>query len=120
MTAHDEMNQKIVGLSRKDMKIEIYDKYVGLGNPLACPRCGEEYLHHCRIEAFNRQKEDSDHGLHVSVESQSIQVDASMEANPSSRRNGLAVLFSCENCSKASRMILIQSKGQTFVYWDGL
>ena len=94
---------------------------------LHCPRCGGEYLHHGRVDVYQRTGEDADRGMHVAVGGGSVAVYASapMGASPSSRRDGLTVGFWCEGCSELSfdsgdyphELCIVQHKGQTFVSW---
>jgi hypothetical protein len=80
---------------------------------LLCPNCGDDYLGHERIEVFDRW-EDAKHGVHVLIENGKATMDASMEGNPSQRRHGLTIGFSCEGCGKESTLILYQHKGNTY------
>lgn len=89
---------------------------------LLCPECGGEWLHHGALEAFVRGQEDAPTGLHAKVGDGDVLAEhaASMRANPSSRRDGLLIEFSCENCGFAVPYVLaiVQHKGQTLVYWQ--
>ncbi len=80
---------------------------------LRCPSCGSVYLHHGRIEIFDRQNEDDEAGLHVSVEQSRVTVDSDISGNPSSRRGGLKIHFWCEECTGKSILMLAQHKGTT-------
>ena len=94
---------------------------------LECPICHQETgLHHDRVEVFER-KEDALRGLHVDVTSHetlsrldppAVTTDENMEGNPSSRRNGVAIYFWCEHCSKESKLTIAQSKGTTIVKFE--
>jgi hypothetical protein len=85
---------------------------------LLCPNCGDTYLHHDKVEVFNRLQEDEESGLHVLVQNQNHASDSSMEENPSSRRDGLFVRFWCENCDAISKLTIRQHKGITFLKFD--
>jgi coenzyme F420-reducing hydrogenase gamma subunit len=80
---------------------------------LLCPACRDTYLHHDKIEIFER-KEDATQGLHVTTTGKNVKVDTSMEGCPSSRRDGITIRFWCENCHEISMLTLVQHKGQTF------
>lgn len=81
---------------------------------LRCPACNYECLHHERVEIFER-REDAQRGLHVTVESGKVEIDQDIDENPSRRRHGLTIYFSCETCPKKSRLTLAQHKGASLV-----
>lgn len=81
---------------------------------LLCPACGFDYLHHDSIEVFER-KEDQEQGVHVTVQGGKATVDHDLSGNPSVRRHGFLVRFSCEGCSARSVLSIAQHKGQTHV-----
>lgn len=87
---------------------------IGASPVLLCPNCNDGYLHHVRVEVFERS-EDQETGLHVVVDGGEITVDKNLEGNPSSRRHGLSIFFECENCSAESVLTVAQHKGNTFV-----
>ncbi len=84
------------------------------GGELVCPSCGNNYLHHERIEVFDR-KEGEATGLHVTIDDGKAVVDNNLDGNPSDRRHGLRIHFSCEGCTAKPFMEIIQHKGNTFV-----
>lgn len=84
-------------------------------NCLRCPSCGGEWIHHERVEVFERKHEDSDDGLHVIVVGQEIGIDPHMKGNPSLRRDGISVTFWCEGCPNRSILTIAQHKGVTVV-----
>ena len=81
---------------------------------LLCPKCKGNYLHHGRIEVFEREQ-DQPKGLHVTVESGTVTTDTSMTGNPSMRRHGFLIYFSCELCQEDSVLRVAQHKGNTHV-----
>jgi predicted RNA-binding Zn-ribbon protein involved in translation (DUF1610 family) len=102
-------------------------------NALLCPRCGEAYLHHSTVSVFERG-EDDDEVLLTRVNYGSgaqTSVVSNSPDNPSSRRNGVVISFSCENCgpeffdagdpgtwkTPGMELCLAQHKGMTFLYW---
>ncbi|WP_157598946.1 hypothetical protein [Tateyamaria omphalii] len=88
---------------------------------LHCPACDGFYLHQGRTEVFNRG-EDENEGTHVVIEGDNVQTNRDLAGNPSSRRHGLTIHFTCENCPAEVQMHVYQHKGNTFVgmeYQDG-
>ena len=86
----------------------------GYGAELICPSCGFNYLHHEKVEVFERG-EDATHGVHVTVADTKATCDTSHEGNPSARRHGLKIYFSCEGCAAKPVLSLSQHKGNTYV-----
>ena len=95
------------------------------GANLLCPRCGNSYLHHRGVVAYDRS-EDAETVLKTSVEvgKTTVQLVAQADSgNPSSRRDGLVIQFWCENCgggddgSSVIELTLAQHKGETEVTW---
>lgn len=85
---------------------------------LLCPNGGEN-LHQESIEYFDR-REDADTGLHVFAErGKQLLVNEDMRGNPSSRRQGIKIRFSCEHCRDTTHVLnIVQHKGVTYVSWD--
>ena len=86
---------------------------------LLCPHCGGSNLHHNEVHSWVRDTEDADKGLHVgvSVGDQNVHVCRDMGYNPSSRRDGVRIIFWCETCDEFPELYLYQHKGTTFVHW---
>lgn len=84
------------------------------GADLLCPACGFTYLHHTSVEIFERS-EDAENGVHITVEGGKATVDNSLKGNPSSRRHGLRIRFSCEGCEATPVLTIKQHKGKTAV-----
>jgi len=82
---------------------------------------GCENLHQESIEFFDRS-EDMDKGLHVIAErGKQLVGDDRMVGNPSGRRQGLKIRFSCECFSHEDTiqvLNIVQHKGATFMFWD--
>ena len=94
---------------------DICSNHVGT---LHCPACGFFYLHHIKVDVFSRMQEDSPTGLHVAVDGTSVAIDHGADCkdgNPSMRRDGLAVYFTCEGCEAVSVLTLVQHKGNTIL-----
>ena len=92
-------------------------------NILNCPACGGESLHQERVTAYFRH-EDSDVGMVVEVDRETVMANANgdcITGNPSARRDGIVIEFSCENCSVIPRLAIVQHKGTTYFEWlDGV
>jgi hypothetical protein len=98
------------------MRVE-FDK----DNPdwLLCPACRSRCLHHATVTVFDRPQEDAP--------SRAVAVDRGKvrhkdrpqieRANPSNRRDGIAIRFWCESCSALSELAIAQHKGTTNVEW---
>lgn len=86
---------------------------------LLCPRCNSNNLHHGRVIVYDRG-EDAPLTTVVVVDGRDISCSErkSIEcSNPSSRRHGLAILFTCENCGVWSELTIEQHKGETYLHW---
>ena len=82
-----------------------------------CPNCGSEYLTHGSVHIFNR-REDSKEGVHFKIAANNCELDGDMLGNPSSRRHGLLIQFSCEGCDAGVFMCVAQQKGLTTVWME--
>ncbi len=88
-------------------------------NPLICPFCGGDYLHHEQIDIFNRNREDSIEGLTITIQSTACAISTNADNdNPSRRRDGIRSKLWCEGCQKYPIMTIVQHKGQTFITWE--
>jgi hypothetical protein len=94
-------------------KVEIAD------DCLLCPKCGGEHIHHKRVAVFDRLYEDAPtHAILAGQASVSFQTGPWAESNnPSSRRDGVAIKFWCEDCQSLFALTLAQHKGQTLLKW---
>lgn len=108
-------------------------KHVQLDPNLICPRCQGDNLHHVSVELFNRS-EDSEQGDHFTIvvpESYGwldefgagyplakSTVDSNMTRNPSSRRTGVIVNFTCEECGPGLSLNIAQHKGVSDAFWS--
>jgi hypothetical protein len=93
---------------------------------LLCPYCGNSYLHHIEVRVYDRGEDDDltdvtrvKDGLAATHREPSLGCD-----NPSSRRDGVEILFWCEDCydpdkGNDSRVFLTiaQHKGNTVMGW---
>ena len=99
-------------------QLQLMPNLGGQGAALLCPECGENFLHHTEVTVFSRPAEDGP------VTSTRIHPDAAVhvlpghwKGNPSSRRDGLAVRFYCENCDVDAELTIAQHKGETSIQW---
>ena len=81
-----------------------------------CPLCFSSYVHHTKVEVFER-KEDEE-GLHVSVSGGEVKINTDLSNNPSPRRHGLLIHFWCEGCMREFTCFMAQHKGQTLVKYE--
>ena len=86
----------------------------GFGAELLCPSCGNNYLRHGKVEVFECG-EDAKHGVHVTVADGKATMDTSLEGNPSARRHGMTIAFSCEGCKATPVLSIKQHKGNTYI-----
>lgn len=96
------------------MKPEFDQYHHGHGAELLCPSCGFNYLHHDRVDVFERS-EDATQGLHIAVEEGGLSVGTSLKGNPSGRRHGITIRFWCEGCKATPVLSIAQHKGNTYV-----
>ena len=89
---------------------------------LLCPRCGECFLHHEDASIFVREEDDywttviTQNGPNVT----STPFPNSETCNPSARRQGMIIRFSCEHCENVPlQLALYQHKGVTYMEWMG-
>ena len=105
------------------MKTEkaIKTRDAGSASDLLCPRCGADNLHHGDVEVFDRS-EDEEQILKTVATGHSAQLTSVPNAgsgNPSARRHGLRIGFSCEQCGDEPMYLTIaQHKGSTEIGWQ--
>lgn len=92
--------------------MSVISGYQGEPDIMQCPNCGYTYLHQSRVVVYNRSREDADVVCTVVNPSSSP-----IGATPSSRRDGLAIEFSCEGCGMWNELLIAQHKGETFLSW---
>jgi hypothetical protein len=91
---------------------------LGAETVLQCPGCRSQYLHHYRVDVFDRPREDAVSGLHVTVNAGTLAVTTDLADCPSARRDGVRIFFYCENCCAVPALSLAQHKGQSFLWWE--
>lgn len=98
------------------MDIQLNSETTGDEHALACPGCGSTNLHHHRVDVYRRNREDDNQGLRASVYSVgSVIVGNNMDGNPSERRDGVRMHFTCEMCPALSELTIVQHKGTTYL-----
>ena len=87
---------------------------------LICPSCKNGWLHQRAVRVFFRA-EDAKDGVSALVDASGVSATywANQEANPSLRRDGVAIQFDCETCDAVSVMQIVQHKGNTHIGWVG-
>jgi len=86
---------------------------------LNCPNCNGDTLHQESVTAYFR-REDSDVGVVAEVGRDTASIDTKgdcVRGNPSARRDGMVISFSCECCDVIPRLAIIQHKGTTYFEW---
>jgi hypothetical protein len=86
---------------------------------LQCPRCKTAYLHHAGITVYDRS-EDAGTVVETKISNGKVEVNPLSlgRANPSSRRDGIAIQFWCEGCGENPiELTIAQHKGSTEIGW---
>jgi hypothetical protein len=99
---------------------------------LLCPRCRNEYLHHGEVTVYDRREDapEVERFRIAPVMAEAFPIIGSSKAtydvvpeaksrNPSSRRNGVTIAFSCEGCHAVSVLQIAQHKGVSEFSWAG-
>lgn len=86
----------------------------GSDGTLSCPMCDFSYLHQKAVEIWNRDEDAKIDGVRVSENSE---VGKAVGTNPSPRRDGVSISFSCEGCGHIGELVIAQHKGQTVMEW---
>jgi len=90
---------------------------VARGDGVACPGCGNQYLHHGEVTVFSRD-EDAAKCLVTTIGVFGTNVELTDgKGNPSARRHGVMIEFSCEHCYAAPVLEIVQHKGMTYIEW---
>jgi hypothetical protein len=91
---------------------------------LKCPKCKELYLHHGAVKIFTRNEDELSVIKTVVIDGliSSHRVPSDGSGNPSSRRDGIVIEFSCEHCSEEGgpsfKLNISQHKGYTLIGWE--
>ena len=89
---------------------------------LACPKCGGPNLHHGDVTVYSRVEDETNTTVTTVEGNGDVLVSQSKSGkcgNPSLRRDGLRIGFSCEGCGELQDLCIVQHKGTTFMHWDG-
>lgn len=82
---------------------------------LQCYHCKGEFTH-VRGFLWFRRDEDCDHSKTIFADKSSVsELKTSNALNPSARRDGIRVIYDCENCRKFSSLNIWQHKGLTYL-----
>jgi hypothetical protein len=87
------------------------------GEGLFCPKCGSYYLHHNVVKVYSREGGEDGLSTMISVDGDVVEQIPNATDNPSNRRNGIAIGFTCENCDLNAELTIVQHKGVTHVEW---
>ena len=101
---------------------------------LLCPSCGGSNLHQMAVHVWERHTEDAAQGTYTCADGKAsrVELNAAMAGNPSRRRDGLTIEFSCESCngypvgaernpadSQPNQCLhIVQHKGTTYLSWN--
>lgn len=93
---------------------------------LLCPICESEYLHQIHVHVFNRKSESSKDQKITTIENtggdesvlEHLPAHPLPPKNPSHRRQGLSIDFTCEDCHAPSRLHIYQYKGTSHIEWE--
>lgn len=91
---------------------------------LKCPRCGHDNIHQGQVTVYDRKEDASNVTVTTVSDGMASMAVRSSEGsgNPSSRRHGLAIAFSCEGCGGGTKddyiqLLIAQHKGDTHIGW---
>jgi predicted nucleic-acid-binding Zn-ribbon protein len=82
---------------------------------LLCPECGNDNLHHEKVNIHNRKNEDEE-GITISVNRQEVSITPNKD-DFLGRRNDLTITFTCEHCPATPTLTLKQHKGYSLLTW---
>jgi hypothetical protein len=89
--------------------------YFGEDFQLICPKCGFDHTHLESVEYFGRH-EDDEIGTHATMNINGCKVDDCLDGNPSDRRDGLILHFTCEDGCEFD-ILIFQHKGGTYFHF---
>ena len=90
-----------------------------LSSPVRCPYCGFEYTHQGDVSVFQRHNDAEKEGLRITAYTGEVS-SLPGNLNPSGRRSGIRIEFSCENWHEFT-MLIFQDKGITLIEaWGAL
>ena len=80
-----------------------------------CSNCGGPNTHHFNVEIFEREKEDSEKGLHLAMYCGTAFISKDLDGCPSPRRDGVIIHLECEHCNAVTEIAIYQHKGSTYI-----
>lgn len=86
---------------------------------LTCPACGSYYLHQECMTVFDRHEDGKETRI-VNIGKGTIVsglVPSDETENPSRRRHGISIQFSCEQCPANLELTIAQHKGLEIMKW---
>jgi len=89
-------------------------------NYLHCPFCKSYWLHHEDIIVFSRYEDDKETIVTTVSDKKTKEyiLPSHETGNPSLRRHGLTLTFSCEDCKiRGMKFHIYQHKGSTIMEW---
>ncbi len=109
--------------------LELGDIYAD-SSTLQCPACEYDFTHQEYYEIFQCRGDVDTTGIRTIVQLNQTTVDTNMKGNPSSRRDGMRMFFTCEGCHGSPdesqnppmfELLIYQHKGVTIfetVYYE--
>lgn len=89
---------------------------------LACPKCGEGYLHQDTVGVYHKRRNAEQEEQSVIVSNREgvcvTDVPRAWSLNPSGRRDGIRIGFWCEHECAVPDLLIYQTKGNTYIRWD--
>ena len=88
---------------------------------LQCPHCEHDHIHQVETQLYCR--DDSEDAVLVLVnmyDGMISQAKAPPGSNPSTRRHGMRLIFSCEGCDEYPQLVMHQHKGDTVLEWEAV
>ncbi len=97
-----------------------WHRYDGFsGDAICCPTCDNDYTHPVCVESITRYGEDNEKGTRVMVWGHKVNFSQDANTgNPSKRRSGIKIRFSCENGCDDFVVTFAQNKGRTMTDVD--
>jgi hypothetical protein len=88
----------------------------GKQNLITCPSCKDSYTRNMGVECISRYSEDAKLGTRVTIRGHRVFFENDAErGNPSERRDGVVLRFSCESGCDDFILTFAQHKGITYV-----
>lgn len=78
---------------------------------VSCASCDSDCMHQADVEVFRRDEEDSEMGMHLLTRGIEYVRGERVSGNPSSRRDAVRIIYTCEQCDMLTIMELVQHKG---------